>query len=512
MKISRYLEKIDSIAKYVATFGSVFNKEERRTVPFTLWPLQRKLLNNLDRDQKLGFNRTWIPKARQLGISELAAERAVMNMLKYDKFQVIVVSKKADDAEYFLEWRVKCKVEYLAKRAKQLEQASGVRIEVPTIVKATQEKIVLSNGSVITALPATGTSGASMTADAIILDEAGGFDLLPGASLEDLWRNILPTIEKAGRLGWIMVIGTSEPGTFFNDRIRKLLNNGSSQSKMYFLPWYTDPNRTQEWVKAQKEEMVNEVNFRLQYPETIHDFFAVKTGLVIPEFENTLQGNVTNRDKIDWGNAEIIVGYDHGSTEAHKAFAVFCLYWKEKNLLYVWKELVFRGEAVYAIAPAIKAVIAQMPKPPRRLIADTAIHKNDGVKSVAETFAEYGIYWSKSQKHDEQGSLELVRRRCIERKVIVDEDCMELREEFVSWKYDKNGVKPEDKNNDGIDAIKYICAEIQNPLSEKNSKFITKTNLRYGSYRPGKAANPSSEADYDRTLGAEQYREAYQMM
>jgi len=242
MKLREFLEGL-SLKEYIAIFGTYWNQEQFKVSRFKLWPLQAELCDHLDNNQFV-----LVPKARQLGISEIMAERIVKMMLTYDNWEGAVVSKTEDDAVYFLEKRV-------AKKIKALPVIEG--LEYPSVVKMTKDRIELSNGARIDSLPASSGAIASRTGNAICFDECGLIDKQPNASFEDMLNNALPTIEAAGKMGWMMGVGTSEPGSYYNDLLRKVMRGELREYSYHFLPWFAKPSRTKEWKKKQLERMTS---------------------------------------------------------------------------------------------------------------------------------------------------------------------------------------------------------------------------------------------------------------
>ncbi len=123
-----------------------------------------------------------------------------------------------------------------------------------------------------------------MVADMIVIDEAGGLHGDSRADLSIIYRNVVPTIEKAGKRGKLRIIGTSEPGSYFNQLVRDV-TQGKKDLRCFFLPADADPNRTQAWMDAQKKNYPTEADFKSQYPMSLEDFFVVREGLIFPHFD-----------------------------------------------------------------------------------------------------------------------------------------------------------------------------------------------------------------------------------
>lgn len=439
-----------TLAEYIEFFGSYWDQEAFEVKPLKLWPAQREYCDWLENNPF-----ALVPKARQLGMSEIMAERIVRDLLRFQKCEGVVISKTDNDAQYFLKKRVLHKLE-------NLPQVEG--IDWPKVRKATKDKIELDNGSMVESLPASSGAAASRTGNFLAFDECGLIDSQPNASFEEMVARGIPTIEKAGKRGWMMGVGTSTPGSYYNDMIRRIRAGKLNKYGYYFLPWMADPKRDTKWKAEQIELYGNETDFRLEYPETIDDFFAVKEGLVLPNFDPKEGGKHVNHFKPDWG-LKLICGYDHGYR--HPAVFLTCLFDPFKNHLYVVAENFWWETPVEDIAPQIRQKISNTGKIPWRLVADTAIFAQTGVRSVAEHFKGLGVRFNKSDKYKglvgEQGSLSLLSERFTNGSITISPQCVNLIEQLSTWKWNdkRKGEVPEDINDDGPDVLRYISAELR---------------------------------------------------
>jgi len=434
-----------SLLEYVALFGSRENPETRQRVPFNPWEGQCGLMNWSE-----GRRECWYPKARQLGISEIAAEKAAKSALELPGSQTVVISKNEPDAIYFLAERAVPKLQYLP-------QIEG--IVWPQIEDQTQKRLVLSNGSVTSSLPAANGSGASRTLNGWIVDEAGGIDSTPNAKFAILYRNLKPTIEKAKSTGWGWVIGTSEPGSFFNEMLDRQYS-GKAPAKYYFLSWRTDPNRDEAWRDAQLQDYETEADFRNQYPETMEEFFASREGAVFPSFDYRDGGRHVREFEPNW-NFEYICGYDHG----FNCLAAFlhCLYNRDTDVLYVFDEQTWKSVEAIDIAEEVRVKLADMPKQPSKKLADTSIWNRDGRTPVSEMFAQRGLRFDPAWKTQEETSRGMLSERFTKDKILIHPRCRVTIKQLRSyiWKTTGLGDKPANGNNDTIDVLRYICAHIR---------------------------------------------------
>jgi hypothetical protein len=378
----------------------------------------------------------------------------------HDRFEVVVISKKSDDAEYFLAHRILAKILYLQEHIPKVCAQLGIplisfpKLVWPLEMKESVSKIVLDNGSTFRALSATNTSGAGMTADAVILDEAGGFDEV--GDLDVLLANIEPIIENsvAAGVGWMVVIGTSEPGSAYNDIIFQLWKTPHlyPTRRMIFLPWMCKPTRTKEWYEQQMAK--DPIMTKLQYPATLDDFFTVKSGLVYPSFDE--EKHVIPFEPL--AGERLYLLYDQGFR--HGSSILFIYFNKQRRTVKVRREMTHEMTDAAVIAVELKREMRRLDRKPFKLIADTSIFKEIGVLSIAKVFLKQGIRWTPAFKSDEQGGIDVIQGLLRSNRLIIHPDCPDLIREFQTWKWRKDGKKPEDSNNDGLDALRYGCTEV----------------------------------------------------
>ena len=448
--LADYIQSL-SLLEWVVLFGTRENPALRERVPFQPWRGQQDFLEWLG-------NRTeaWCPKARQLGLSEIAGERLVKGAIGLPRSQYVVISKTEEDAIYFLAERVLQKLENLP---------SLPGIVWPTVAKKSSTKIELSNGSIIWSLPAANASGASRTLNGFVVDEAGGIDKQPNCKFSVMYKNLIPTIEKSG--GWGMIIGTSEPGTFFNQQLYKQFE-GKAERLYYFLSWRTDPNRSEEWKRKQMSKYDTESDFRNQYPENMNEFFATKEGRVFQSFDPSVGGNHVQEFAPNF-DLKLYVGYDHGYR--HWAAALYCLYDDLQDMLYVFDEQFWRATDIEVIASEVRANLSVIPRVPEGMLADIQIFNKDARKSVADHFREYGVPWSPAYKADEAGSRSLLSQRFSSGRIIIHPSCRNTITQLTNytWSTTSKGEKPVDKDDEAPDILRYICSAINksSPVADK---------------------------------------------
>ena len=466
-----------TLAEYIEMFGTLWDQRNKNYMDFKLWPSQKSMCDKIERWQKEGSNETIHPKSRQCGFSEIGSARAVKHAIQFPQSEGLIFSKRSDDAEYFLERRIKPKLE-------QLPKIEG--IVWPTIKRINKELIVLSNGSTFKSFPAANTAGAGATADYVIFDECGGIDKQPNASFASMYKNVAPVIEKAGDIGWIMQIGTSEPGSYYNEKVKNVWLGKDKYTKLYFIGWRGDPTRSDEWYQKQIETSDHISSVKTQYPETMEDFFAVKEGLIFPNFDYNPGGRHVNEFdlmSLESGRGYFITGYDHGFR--HPAVYLTAYYSKYDDHLYVYAEKYWRETVAEDIAKDIRMIDSKLGRPIKRRIADSAIFNETGVISPAQVFQKMGVRFAKSDKTrgliGEDGSRMWLSKRFTDNKITIHPNCWELIDQLSTWKWKAGTIKEiaEDIDDDGPDVLRYICAEIRREAPKPPPTDYELTEMTY---------------------------------
>lgn len=451
-----------SLSTWIELFGSVFSQEHSKRVPFNLWPKQASLCAFYEYWHGKGFLEYIFPKARQNGVSELAGEKALKDSIAYPNNKILCISSSEPKAKEFLKVRFLDKYNYILRNEKKFG------IKVPRIVRKTQTEVEFDNGSIFMSLPASDTAGQGFSASGLILDECGAIDRNNNASFNQIYINAIASIEKAGKRGWCFQIGTSEPGTAYNTKVKKIVDGQDLYTKLYFIGWDADPSRDERWLEKTKSTFPDEVSFKTQYPLVIEDFFVVKEGLVIPQFDSSENGRHVKDFTPPEYFIKLIFGYDHGYN--HPSVLLTTLYHTRSKTLFVWDEWYRTKMDVYEQSSYIKRIIASAEGRfnviTDKRIADSAIfNKKDSHRSIADEFATNGITFSKARKHGGltgvNSSLEKLRKMFHQDRIVIHPRCINLINDLTSWKYKKNGSETvEDINDDGIDVLRYIIEDL----------------------------------------------------
>lgn len=468
---------------FIDLFGTVFNPEISETVPFKLWPKQGELCRYFEYWRDKGHNEFIFPKARQNGISEIASALALKDCLSYNNNLILCISSSEPKATEFLKKRFLTKYENLP-----------TGYPWPKIIRATNTEIEFDNGSRFMSLPASNTAGQSFTGAGVILDECGAIDRNTNASFAEIYTNVAPAIEKAGKRAWLLQIGTSEAGTEYNAKVKRVHEGKDLFTKLFFIGWKADPSRDEAWYQRKRMSAIDEISFKTQYPENIDDFFVVKEGLVIPQFDYTENGRHVREFLPPEYFKELYFGYDHGYRHPSVLLTVF--YETTTRMFYIWDEWYRTDMSVYDKSKEMKKIIALTEREfkikTKMKIADTIIFKKDrGSRSLAQEFMESGLTFTPAKKHGglsgSNSSLEKLRRLFLTDKILIHPRCQNLISDLTSWKY-KKGLKEEieDINDDGPDVLRYIIEGVFSSEPDYAEEFEERTG--YSLSREGREA------------------------
>lgn len=439
--LEEFLQGI-TFKQFLEYFLSVWDFNENKFVPWKLWPAQHQMCDMLDNDKKIFW-----AKARQVGGSAIAGAYASYVALSEPRSRIIVVSKSEKDAKVFLRDRIRPVLDTLPK----IQGLEWGKWE-PYV-----DRLDFSNESTIECLTTSEDAGRGMTLRLVVLDEAAAIE-----HAQDIWKSAAPTIENVPK-GQLLVISNSKNNSWFNLMYRKIMDGDVKGVNRYFLSCWAHPNRTEEWRDETKSQYPSEVDFYKEFPETEEQMFLSNEGCVFPNFDPIEGGSHVNSFEPDWVQ-RYIYGYDDGFV--HYAVFLQCLYDPYSDHLFVLDEMYETQKDTSQLCKLMMKKIfwwrgQGAPANPWRKIADTAIFANKGQKTVAELIRmQTGISFQKSMKHDEEGSTSMLRMRFTNNKITIHPRCHNLVRQIRDLMFDKNG-KARDADNDGIDVLRYICAEIK---------------------------------------------------
>ena len=462
-----------SLASFIETFLYMWDTRTLRYEPWKLWPKQVPVCNLLDKIQKL-----FLPKARQVGGSQVATAYSIKVALQEPNSEVVIVSKNEKKAKYFFK-----------KRVLPLLRALPGKGIIPGIKgfewgdwKDGATGVVFSNGSTIECVPTEDDAARGNTARLVIMDEAGTMQ-----HASDIWKAASPSIEQVFG-GQIVVISNSKAGSWFNNMLKKIDSGKMLGVHLYFMNVWTDPKRTDEWKRLRITQFDNEVDFYVEYPETLQHMFLKREGHVYPTFEYKEDGRHVYSFDPDW-RMNLLYGYDHGFDH----FAVFLLahYDQYQDHLYIFDEMYCSQKDTFEVSGLIKDKIAYWKargmSEPWKKIADSSIFAERGQKSVSDLIRAYTqLTFQKSLKHDEEGSTALLRSRFSQNQISIHPRCYELIRQIRDLMFTPAG-KASDKDNDGPDVLRYFCAELK-----QEAKPSEKPKRRHYNRGPEGGSNPEN--------------------
>lgn len=185
-------------------------------------------------------------KARQLGVSWLAAIYALWHAIRRPGQQVLIISKGQDDADKFL-----------AKVAFVYERLPAWR---PRAVVNTRSIRFPGLHSEIEALPASGNVGRSRTATLVILDEHAH---------QPFARKIFLAIKAAAEKGQILSMSSANGQGALHSQLYLAAKAGTNGWKAVFIPYRAHPDRQAPgWREEKRAEMeqLSDAEFAQEYP------------------------------------------------------------------------------------------------------------------------------------------------------------------------------------------------------------------------------------------------------
>ena len=227
--------------------------------PDAPWYWQREVL-----DQWLNHEKSVVLKARQLGITWLAAGLGLWQVLYRPGTRVLVISINEEEAAKVVNrlWDMLWSLpEHLRNGVTVLKPQKGSR---PNLHIELRHK----NGlvSYVTGLPSTKKAGHGETAALVILDEFARHDYA-----QDSWKALVPTTSAGGKLVAISTgngISTTTAqgdtqGNFFHS-----LWVSSEESGLYkrFLRWDLHPDRDDDWYRRVAMSIPNPADRAEQFP------------------------------------------------------------------------------------------------------------------------------------------------------------------------------------------------------------------------------------------------------
>jgi hypothetical protein len=235
--------------------------EEGVAIPFKLWPSQQRILPDF-----LSSKLLIILKARQLGLTWMAAAYCLWIVLFQRMKLIVVVSAKEEWAAEFLD-----RVRFMRQRLPgwlmpEIEKDGSQHMRV---VFSRTDNGKMLDYSEIKSLATTVEGAQGKTPDVLVMDETSR-----NRYAKEIYGASKPGIDKAG--GRIIVISNSHKrgwGWGWTREIYVKSMQGKNKFKRIFMPWWDCPERTTpaEKVELRKNPQFIPVDFRQKQLESGYD-------------------------------------------------------------------------------------------------------------------------------------------------------------------------------------------------------------------------------------------------
>jgi len=292
-----------------------------KATPFTLWPKQVEALESL-----IANRLNIVLKSRQLGLTWLALAIAVWNLIYLPGYTVVALSKtESPDAKELIR-RMEFILSNLPKwmitpNLKEFSAYKGLKWESTVLTITILHK---PYPSVLTSLSAGPDSGRSFTANLVILDEWAYQQWA-----REIFSAAYPTINRPTG-GKVIGLSSAKRMTMFQEVWTKATQGVNTFSRI-FLPWSTDPRRTQEWYEQTKKDLGEHLT-KQEYPSTPEEAFESADGVAFPEFSYDLHVVTPFKIPDHWRRWR---SCDNGYTDP------FAWYWyavDEGGTVYIYRE------------------------------------------------------------------------------------------------------------------------------------------------------------------------------
>lgn len=238
-------------------YGQIYDAQAGDWIPFDLWPAQARTLKTMQEERL-----TIILKARQLGLTWLCLAYAIWLMLFRPQAEILLFSRRDDEAVHLLD-----------ERLKGMYNRLPAWMKARAVVRSNSHEFSLSNGSTARAFPTS--AGDSYTATLAIVDEA---DLVP--DFNRLMRAVKPTIDTGGRMILLSRTDKTKPQSEFK-RIYRAAKGSDSPWTPVFLPWHVRPARDAVWYAEQMADILARTgsldDLHEQYPATDTEALAPRS-------------------------------------------------------------------------------------------------------------------------------------------------------------------------------------------------------------------------------------------
>lgn len=236
------LKIIDNCRKSFVYFCENFCKIQHRNagiLPFKLFPYQRDSVKAFKK-----HNRVIYLKCRQSGISTLTGAYALWVAMFYTNRNVLIVSKRDEDAMGYLNRNVKFVYENLPEFFWAIygDPREGSAKKYQSCKTYNEHNIAFYQGSEIKSLTSSKDTLRSNSASLVIIDEAA---FIP--DMEQMWTAGQPTLMHGGSV--IVISTTNGRGNWYSNTIDDA-RSGDNNFHLIEIPWYK-----MDWVLEWRDKL-----------------------------------------------------------------------------------------------------------------------------------------------------------------------------------------------------------------------------------------------------------------
>ena len=261
-----------SFLAFVVRHCKIQDRKTQTSIPFNLWPGQAKVAPLF-----LTSKRLIILKARQLGLTWLAAAYCLWRAIFHPNELIVIISAKEDLAVEFLE-----RVKYMFDRLPMYLKPRVYKRTTTELSFGYEQKDRLGNvvlkgiASVIKSLPSTPDAGQSKTISLLVMDETA-----INPYNKEIWSAAQPTLEHSDGAA-IIISNPTKTGKGWG-WTRKLYTDsvkGLNTFKRIFLDPFVVPTRNPATFVADlmKQEGLTEEDRIMQYPLTEQEAISSVAG------------------------------------------------------------------------------------------------------------------------------------------------------------------------------------------------------------------------------------------
>ena len=232
--------------------------------PFRPWPHQPGIIEHMEAATRVIGERDVSLKARQIGFTTIGCGVATWDALFHENHPWLIVSQGLNESKKTLQKKV---IEPYSRLPRWLRQ------RLPGISRETAESIEFTNGSSITSIPSTASSGRGDAVWGTIFDEA--------AFMEDA-DAVFAALDPLTYGPMFMFSTANGMGNLFHQTYTTADTPGSLWQR-HFYPWSVVPGRDEQWYANKKAVYVNTQHLLAQeYPTTDVEAFLKSGRVALP--------------------------------------------------------------------------------------------------------------------------------------------------------------------------------------------------------------------------------------